>query len=156
MDLQSMYKEAMDIAKMPDDKEKARTVEQFFQKVNHAQFPERFNWAEEIFEGLHVAQQGDKTALIWADMETGEEKRVTYRQMATSANKLLNHLRRFGVEKGHNMYMMTPIVPETWFANLACVKGGLIAVPTATTMTIRELQFRFETYPPDVVIADAT
>ncbi len=52
------------------------------------------------------------------------------------------------------MYMMIPIVPETWFASFACLKGGLVIVPTATTMTARELEFRFETYPPDVIVAD--
>ncbi|MEF8824455.1 MAG: AMP-binding protein [Desulfohalobiaceae bacterium] len=155
MDMQGIYKEAMDISKLPDNREKAKAVEDFFQKVNTATFPERFNWAEEIFEGLHVAQQGDKTALIWADMESGDERRFTYSQMAGQANRLLNYLRRYGVEKGHNMYQMTPIVPETWIATLACVKGGLVTVPTATTMTVRELQFRFETYSPDVVVADA-
>ncbi|MCF8030558.1 MAG: AMP-binding protein [Desulfohalobiaceae bacterium] len=154
MDLQGFCKEAMDIAKMADDGEKARAVEDFFQRMNSFAFPEGFNWAQEVFEGLHVAEQGDKTALIWADMDSGEERRFTYSQMAACGNRLLNHLRRFGVEKGHNMYMMTPIVPETWFAHLACIKGGLIAVPTATTMTVRELQFRFQTYPPDTVIAD--
>ena len=51
------------------------------------------------------------------------------------------------------MYMMSPIVPETWFASYACVKGGLINVPTATSMTMRELKFRFETYAPDVIVA---
>ena len=34
-------------------------------------------------------------------------------------------------------------------------KGGIIAVPTATTMTVRELQFRFETYAPDVIMVEA-
>jgi 4-hydroxybutyrate---CoA ligase (AMP-forming) len=53
------------------------------------------------------------------------------------------------------MYMLVPIVPETWFASYACVKGGLVIVPTATTMTMRELQYRFESYPPDTIVCDA-
>jgi 4-hydroxybutyrate---CoA ligase (AMP-forming) len=53
------------------------------------------------------------------------------------------------------MYMMVPIAPETWFASYACVKGGLVIVPTATTMTMRELQYRFESYPPDTIVSDA-
>ena len=50
--------------------------------------------------------------------------------------------------------MMVPSVPETWFANVASIKGGLVAVPTADTMTVRELEYRFETYPPQAVFAD--
>lgn len=56
--------------------------------------------------------------------------------------------------KGDNMYMMVPIVPEIWFASFACIKGGVVAVPTATTMTMRELQFRFESYAPDSIVCD--
>ena len=40
--------------------------------------------------------------------------------------------------------MMMPIVPETWFASYACIKGGLVAVPTATTMTERELEVQIQ------------
>ncbi len=57
------------------------------------------------------------------------------------------------MEKGDNLYMMVPIVPETWFSSYACIKGGIVNVPTATTMTLREMEFRFETYPPNCVIA---
>ena len=66
---------------------------------------------------------------------------------------MLNYLRKKGVEKGDNIYMLTPIVPQTWFASFAAIKGGFVAVPTATTMTEREIQFRFEAYPPDVIVA---
>lgn len=57
------------------------------------------------------------------------------------------------MNKGDNLYMMVPIVPETWFSTYACVKGGIVNVPTATTMTLREMEFRFQTYAPDCIIA---
>ena len=34
----------------------------FFEKLNAMELPEYFNWAGEIFEGLHVKERGDKTA----------------------------------------------------------------------------------------------
>jgi 4-hydroxybutyrate---CoA ligase (AMP-forming) len=112
------------------------------------ELPEYFNWADEIFEGLHVKERGDNTALIWADIATEEKKSYTYKEFAANSNQCLNALRNAGVQKGDNMYMMVPIVPETWFATYACVKGGLVIVPTATTMTMRELQYRFESLSP--------
>jgi len=118
--------------------------------------PEHFNWAEEIFEGLHLKERGDQKALIWADIATGESKAFTYDEFARHGNQCLNSLRNFGVEKGDNMYMIVPIVPETWFASYACIKGGLIAVPTAITMTMRELQFRFKSYAPDIIVSEAS
>ena len=50
--------------------------------------------------------------------------------------------------------MMSPVLPEIWFASLACIKAGIVSVPTAITMTQRELEFRFETYSPNVIMAD--
>jgi len=156
MGMESLYKEVMNLNTMEDLDKRREAAQAFFDKLNTSEFPEYFNWAEEILEGLHVQERGDQLALLWADMETGQERKLTFREFAAQGNKLLNFLRQKGAAAGHNMYMMIPIVPETWFATLACLKGGLINVPTATSMTVRELQFRFETYPPDTIVADET
>ncbi len=153
MSMQSLYKEVMDINLMEDDHRKDNAAKAFFERLNFMELPEYFNWAEEIFEGIHVKERGDKPALIWADILTEESKSFTYKEFSGKGSQMLNYLRKANVGKGDNMYMMVPIVPETWFASYACVKGGLVAVPTATTMTQREMEFRFETYTPDCIIA---
>ncbi len=155
MDMKNLFKEVMDLNMMDDNDNKEAKARAFFEKLNYMKLPEYFNWAEEIFEGLHVKDRGNKTALIWRDIAAKEEKRYSYREFAANGNRILNLLRGAGVEKGNNMYMMISIVPETWFSSFAAVKGGIIAVPTATTMTVRELQFRFEIYTPDVIMVDA-
>ena len=154
MSMANLYKEVMDLNDMADDDRKKDVAKAFFEKLNFMEIPEYFNWASEIFEAVHVKERGEKNALIWADIITTESKSYTYQQFASHGNQCLNKLRKAGVEKGNNMYMMVPIVPETWFASYACIKGGLVSVPTATTMTERELEFRFETYPADSIIAD--
>jgi len=152
--MKNLYKEVMDLNMMEDDDRKKDVAKAFFDKLNFMELPEYFNWASEIFEGMHVKERGDKKALIWADINTKESLSFTYTEFAGKGNQCLNSLRNSGVEKGNNMYMMMPIVPETWFASYACIKGGLVAVPTATTMTVRELEFRFETYAPDSLLVD--
>ena len=154
MGMDTLYKEVMELNVMADNADKEAAAKAFFEKLNTMELPEYFNWADEIFEGLHVKERGDNTALIWADIATEEKKSYTYKEFAAQSNQCLNALRGAGVEKGDNMYMMVPIVPETWFASYACVKGGLIIVPTATTMTMRELQYRFESFPPDTIVSD--
>ena len=153
MGMETLYREVMDLNMMEDNEQKKAVAKAFFEKLNFMKMPEYFNWAEEIFEGLHVKERGDKKAFIWADIVTKESKSYTYKEFAARGNQCLNSLRKAGVEKGNNMYMVVPIVPETWFSSYACIKGGLVAVPTATTMTLREMEFRFETYAPDVVVA---
>ncbi len=152
--MKQIYKEVMALNAMEENDEKEAAARAFFEKLNAMPLPEHFNWADEVFEGLHVKERGDKPALVWTDIATEERRRFSYREFAARGNQCLNAVRKAGVEEGDNMYMMVPIVPETWFASYACIKGGLVIVPTATTMTGRELQFRFENYAPDAVVAD--
>ncbi|MFH1156199.1 MAG: AMP-binding protein [Pseudomonadota bacterium] len=153
MGMKNLYKDVMNLNMMEDNDQKEAAAKAFFEKLNFMALPEYFNWAEEIFEGLHLKERGDQKALLWTDIATRERKSYTYKEFAANGNKCLNILRKYGVNKGDNMYMMVPIVPETWFASYACVKGGLVIVPTATTMTMRELQFRFESYAPEVIVS---
>ncbi|MEM1579067.1 MAG: AMP-binding protein [Archaeoglobaceae archaeon] len=139
---------------MADDERKAKAMEEFFKKLNTMKLPEFFNWAEEVFEGINVKERGEQTALIWSNLDTGEKRRFSYSEFAKEGNKLVNALRGYGVQKGENLYMMIPLFPEIWFATFATVKGGFIGVPTATIMTVRDLEFRFKTYPPNAIIAD--
>ena len=153
MAMENIYKEAMALNTTDDMEERREKAKAFFEKLNYMELPAHFNWAEEILEGLHVKERGDQPALVWADMDSGKERRLSYKELTEEGNRCLNFLRKHGITQGENMYMMIPIVPETWFATLACLKGGLINVPTATSMTVRELQFRFENYKPDSIVA---
>ena len=152
MSLESIYREAMALNEIQDMSKREIEAQAFFEKLNTSELPANFNWAEEIFEGIHVKERGDQLALIWTDLDTDAEAQFTYKELAANGNKLLNYLRKKGVDQGNNLYMLTPIVPETWFATFAGIKGGLVSVPTATTMTEREIQFRFEAYKPDVIV----
>jgi len=154
MSMKSLFKEVMDLNLMDDNDQKRDSAKAFFERLNAMELPEYFNWAKEIFEDFHVKERGDHQAFIWADIATKESKKFTYSEFAGRGNQCLNALKNSGVQKGDNMYMMVPIVPETWFTCFACIKGGLVSVPTATTMTLRELEFRFDTYPPESILAD--
>ncbi len=152
--MKALYREVIRINQMVDNQDKAETAKSFFEKLNQMTLPDTFNWAKEIFEDLHVKETPDKTALIWSDIHTTETLTFSYRTILQKANQLINLLNAHGIGHKSNMYLMAPIVPEMWFASLACIKAGIVTVPTATTMTARELEYRFETFKPDVVLAD--
>jgi len=152
MELAKVYREAMALNTIADMSKRQAAAKDFFTRLNKATLPDTFNWAEEIFENVHVAERGDQLGLIWADLETGAERRFTYREVAQNGNRFLNRLRKQSVNQGDNIYMFTPIVPETWFATFAGVKGGLVTVPTATSATPHEMRFRFKIYKPDVIL----
>lgn len=154
MELQRFYRNLMKINSMEDSEEKAQASKALFDELNQFQLPEYFNWAEEIFEGLHVKERGAQTALLWYCLDDDQEKRYSYAELAQKGNQVLNFLRKKGVDKGESVYMMVPSLPETWFASFATVKGGFVSVPTAITMTPKELEYRFKTFPPQAVFAD--
>ncbi|MBU1344485.1 MAG: AMP-binding protein [Proteobacteria bacterium] len=152
--MKELFKEVIRINLMEETLEKEACAKKLFAKVNAMELPEYFNWATEIFEDLHVCRNPDKKALIWADIDTLKTKTYTYKTLLKKANQLINLFCASGIKKGDNLYMMSPVLPENWFASLACIKAGIVSVPTATTMTQRELEFRFEAYSPKIIMAD--
>ncbi|MFH2092534.1 MAG: AMP-binding protein [Pseudomonadota bacterium] len=150
--MKELFKEVIRINMMENALDAERSAEQFFSRLNSMKMPEYFNWAKEIFEDLHASSNPDKTALIWTDTSL-KTRTYSYGQLLEKANRLINLMRAYGVEKKDSFYTMTPVLSENWAAALASIKAGFISVPTAVSMTQRELEFRFETYPPDVVIA---
>ena len=73
MGLDGVYKELMQINSMEDTQEKEAASKAFFDRLNRMELPGTFNWAEEIFEGLHLKERGDQPALLWRHLETDEE-----------------------------------------------------------------------------------
>ncbi len=153
MALGEIFREFVELVKMEDNDEKARKMEEFFRRLNSMKI-EHFNWADEIFEGIHVKERENQTALLWVDMETGEERKFSYGEFAKEGNRLVNYLKDHGIGKGGYLHVMTPLLPEVWFTHYAFVKGGFVGVPTANILTSRDLEYRFKVCPPDAVIAD--
>jgi 4-hydroxybutyrate---CoA ligase (AMP-forming) len=154
MALADFYRDVMDINTMSDMYKRESDSKSFFNRLNKCELPDFFNWASEVFEGIHVRERGGQIALIWDDLDTGYEKKYTYREVSEESNKFLNLIRKYGVTHKDNLYQMIPILPETWFTSIAGIKGGTVIVPTATNITVRELEYRFGTHNPDVVVAD--
>lgn len=115
--------------------------------------PEYFNWAAEIFEGIHVTNHPDKTALLWTD----GSKTITYsfRNLTEHSNQLLNFLRKKGVNQHDIILTQLMLQPINWYGTLAVIKGGFRLIPTATIMGPNDLAYRFAKTLPEVVIADA-
>lgn len=152
--MKEIFQELIHINTTRDPFKQESRAKELFEKLNTMTLPQHFNWTAEIFEGLHVQQTPDKTALIWMDLDTRSTHSFSYADLAVKANQFVNLLSRSGIQKGSNLYMMTPLIPDSWIASIACIKAGVVNVPTPVTMTQRAMEFRFETYTPDVVMAD--
>lgn len=119
----------------------------------HPTKPAYFNWYNDIFYPLNVQTDPEALALKWIYNE--EKRDYTFSDLNKKTNQFLNLLREHGIKKGDKMFAQLPLVPENWIGYLACIKGGIVIVPTATTMAVRGMEFRFESLFPEVAIADA-
>lgn len=128
---------------------------QDFRKLEELEIikPEYFNWVEEIFEGIHVKERPDATALHWTDGL--QVIHFSFLQMRKEGNRLLNFLRNKGVQQQDILLTQLSLQPLTWFSLLAGIKGGFRMIPAAGILDVPDLIYRFETLMPDVVMADA-
>jgi len=75
----------------------------------------------------HLAERGDKTAIIWEpDDPKAAPRRISYRELHASVCQLANALEALGVVKGDRITIYLPMIPEAAVAMLACARIGAI------------------------------
>ena len=74
----------------------------------------------------HLAEAGEKTAIVWARDEPGQYEHISYRQLYREVGRVGNVLRRLGVRKGDRVCIYLPMVPELAYTMLACARIGAI------------------------------
>lgn len=116
------------------------------------QKPEKMNWMVDVFEGIHLSNTPDKTALLWTDGQ--ETVNYSYRDLTLMTNKLLNFLRGKGVEKGDILFTQMMLQPISWTSILSTIKGGFQMIPAASILGTQDVVYRFEKTFPKVVFAD--
>ena len=74
----------------------------------------------------HLATRADQTAILWEGDSPSEQRHVSYGELHDSVCRLANVLKSRGVKKGDRVTIYMPMIPETAFAMLACVRIGAI------------------------------
>lgn len=119
----------------------------------HITKPEKFNWAKEVFEAIHVKDTTDATALLWTN---GSDVRTySFHEVNSLSNQLLNFLRKKGVAQSEVLLTQMSLQHINWLAILATIKGGFRMIPAATILGVHDIVYRFGKLMPKVVIADA-
>jgi acetyl-CoA synthetase len=74
----------------------------------------------------HLAQRGDKVAIIWEGDNPAEDRKLTYRELHSEVCKFANVLKAQGVHRGDVVCLYMPMVPEAAIAMLACTRIGAV------------------------------
>lgn len=130
-------------------KRKKKGVEKLQQSELHA--PKQYNIVMEIEK--HAAKK-DKVALLYLD-ETGNRQTITYEQLVKNVNRIGNVLLEAGLQKGNKLLVMVSRTIEAYEVYLACLKIGVIIVPSSEMLTTSDLQYRVTHGSIDGVISEA-
>jgi len=71
----------------------------------------------------HVQTNGDKVAIIW-ESDDKNVRKISYRELLRLVCQFANALKTQGVQKGDNVCIYMPMVPEAAIAMLACARIG--------------------------------
>ena len=74
----------------------------------------------------HLAERGDKPAILWEGDAPGEERRITFRELHAEVCRFANVLKSRGVRKGDRVCVYMPMVPEAAVVMLACARIGAV------------------------------
>lgn len=74
----------------------------------------------------HLAERGDKTAIIFEGDDPNESRHITYKELHAEVCKFANTLKHLGVVKGDRVAIYMPMIPEAAVAMLACARLGAI------------------------------
>ncbi|MGN2247214.1 acetate--CoA ligase [Frateuria sp. GZRR35] len=74
----------------------------------------------------HLAERGDKTAIIFEGDDPADSRRLSYRELHAEVCKFANTLKHLGVAKGDRVAIYLPMIPEAAVAMLACARIGAI------------------------------
>lgn len=75
----------------------------------------------------HLAERGDKTAIIWEPNDPKEKARhISYKQLHAEVCKMSNVLKKHGVGKGDRVCIYMPMIPELAVSVLACARVGAV------------------------------
>jgi acyl-coenzyme A synthetase/AMP-(fatty) acid ligase len=115
------------------------------------QVPPTFNWPVAVLDRL--AQDPARRAMLWVGPR-GEERTLTFAELADASRKLANVLRGLGVQRGESLFVMLPRVVEWWEVVLGSLRAGVLWLPGTALLTSKDLEYRLNACRAVVAVTD--
>ncbi|SEO68628.1 acetyl-CoA synthetase [Paenibacillus sophorae] len=98
--------------------------------------PERYNITSEM-----ERHPSGKLALKWLS-DKGEYEEITYGELLKRANRLAGGLAELGLSQGDRILVMVPRRIIAYVIYLACLKLGLVIIPSSEMLRAKDLDYR--------------
>lgn len=102
---------------------------------------DRFNWALDWFDPL---ARGNDAPALWIVEESGEQRKLSFAQMAEASDRVANWLRAQGVGRGDRILIMLGNEVALWQIMLAAIKLGAVIIPATTLLAEGDLRDRVD------------
>jgi acetyl-CoA synthetase/medium-chain acyl-CoA synthetase len=114
--------------------------------------PEHFNFGHDVIDRWAEVQP-DARALWWVG-EAGEERTLTFSDVAARSNQVANAMAGLGLERGDQVMLNLPSIVPWWESMVGLTKADMIEIPTTTQLTEKDIAYRVEVAEIDAVITD--
>lgn len=115
--------------------------------------PEDYNIVDVVER--HAARVPDKIAVFWEDAN-GNERRVTYADLAEGTRRFGRSLRGLDIQKGNPVLHILPRLPEAHMAQLGTFYAGGVAVPCSEMLKTSEIAYRAQVSGATAIVADVS
>ncbi|MDR1673872.1 MAG: AMP-binding protein, partial [Oscillospiraceae bacterium] len=112
-----------------------------------------FNFGYDVIDAI-AEKEPDKKALVWCN-DKGDEKTLTYGELAKKSNQTANMLLSYGVKKGDAVMSVLKRHYQFWFVSIALCKIGAILIPATNQLTKKDYVYRFNCGNVKYLIATA-
>ena len=132
-----------------------------YDKAKYQQEVEQFRWEIPADYNIvsvveeHATRNPDKIAILWENGE-GDERRVTYAELAEGTRRFGAALIGLGVEKRDPVIHILPRLPEAHMAQLGTFVAGGVAVPSSEMLKASEIVYRSKVSGAKVIVADVS
>lgn len=114
--------------------------------------PDHFNFGHDVVDGW-ATEQPDLCALWWIGPD-GSERKLTFGAVADRSERVAAALEARGLERGGRVMLNLPSMPEWWESMVGLAKADMVAIPTTTMLTEKDIAFRLRSAGIDGVITD--
>ncbi|MFB6301805.1 MAG: AMP-binding protein [Haloferacaceae archaeon] len=110
----------------------------------------RLNVAHNVLDRHATGENANRVACLW-EGEPGDVRRVTFRDLGRTANRVANALAARGVGVGDTVALYMPMLPETVAVLYGCFQRGAIAVPVFSGFGVDAVATRLDAAEPSVL-----
>jgi acetyl-CoA synthetase/medium-chain acyl-CoA synthetase len=114
--------------------------------------PEQFNFGFDVVD--RWAREVPDAIALWWTGDDAPDRRLTFAEVRHRSDRLAGALLAADLEPGERVMVHLPSVPEWWETMVALAKAGLVAIPTTTQLTAKDVVFRIESADIHAVITD--